>query len=274
MGLLDMLKRPKSKPVPAAAAAARPGPRPVAPPYQRALIDTQDFQAAEPWRANEEITLAVWKVPEDSAFVIRPGSNLKFYLRTKATSTGYDNSAGGSAYTLTVSTPGIVQTKMRAPTLPSTRHPEVLAYADKGSGFVAVPVQAIDYNAGTVSLSVPVGENWTAVKVYYVSAQGEFKFVIVREGGGIRSEIPLYNNSFSAVHTVNQHDREERPTIANTGLLVEGYQLALKVTSPLEIEWSDEARHFVQLESLAISIPGADKDTLRRRAELLMRGGL
>jgi len=271
MGLFDRLKRRVPAPQPA------PQPRPPAPrpvQAQRALIDASDLEAAEPWRANDEITLASWQVPEDSAFVIRPPATLKFYVRHKAEHAGVDNRSGSSAVNVTVNTTGIVETKMKKPALPTDRHPEVLAYADKGSGFVPVPIQAIDYDAGTVTLSVPAGENWTAIKVYYVAAQGEFKIVVVREGGGVRSEIPIYNNSFSGVHTVNQHDAEERPTIQNPAVLVEGYRLALKVTSPIPIEWTKEARPFFQIDAVAIHIAGADKETLRRRAEILMRGGL
>ncbi len=274
MGIVNMIKArlgPKAaKAPPAQAQKAPPLPK-----FQRALIDTKDFEAGEPWRAGDEVTLAVWNVPEDTAFIIPRGANLKFYLYTKATRPPVDNSGGSTAVNAVVNTPGLVETKMKKPALPSARHPEVRAYAKKGSsGLEPVPVQAIDYAAGTVTLSVPAGENWQEIVVYYVSAQGEFRFVVLREGGGVKTEVPIYNNSFGAVHTLNQHDAEERPTIANPGILVEGYRLALKVRSPNAIEWTDLARHFVQLDAVAIHIPGADKAELQRRAELLLRGGL
>ena len=275
MGIVNMIKArlgPK-------AAKAPPAKAPKVPPlpkFQRALIDTKDFEAGEPWRAGDEITLAVWPVPEDTAFIIPRGANLKFYLYAKATRDPVDNSGGSTEVNAVVNTPGLVETKMKKPALPSARHPEVRAYAKKGSSsdFEPVPVQAIDYDAGTVTLSVPAGENWQVIEVYYVSAQGEFRFVILREGGGIKTEVPIYNNSFGAVHSLNQHDAEERPTIPNPGLLVEGYRLALKVRSPNPIEWNDRARHFVQLDAAAIHVPGADKSELQRRAERLLRGGL
>ena len=266
-------KRPQPQPRPAPGPNL-PRPTALAPKWQRTLIDTKDFEAGEPWRADADVVIARFRVPEDSAFMIRPGSKLDFYLRNKATSAGYDNSAGGSAYALAVSTPGIVQTKMRAPALPSDRHPEVLAYADKGAGLVPVPVQAIDYGAATVTLSVPAGENWTAVEVYYVGSQGEFRLYVVREGGGIKDWIPIYNNSFAAVHTLDQNSDEERPVIPNAAGLVEGFQLALEVRSPYPVEWNDRARHFVQLETLAIHVAGADKEELARRLHLLNAGGL
>ncbi len=269
--MLGILKKLRPAPAPPPAPAKAP-PAPVR--WQRALIDTKDFEAGEPWRANAEVVIARFRVPEDSAFVIKPGAKLKFYLRNRATAAGYDNSAGASAYALTVPTPGILETKTRKPAFPTDRHPEVIAYADKGAGFVPVPVQGVDYNAGTVALSVPAGETWTAVEVYYVGSQGEFRFYVVREGGGIRDWVPIYNNSFAGVHSLNQHSDRERPTIPNAAILVEGFQLALEVSSPYEVAWNDRARHFVQVDAVAVHAPGADKEALTRKALLAMKGGV
>lgn len=263
-------KRPPSPP-------AGPGRNaPALPPHavQRALIDTRDFEAGEPWRADADVIIARFRVPEDAAFLIGSQARMELYLRNQATSAGYDNSTGGSAYTLTVNTPGIVQTKMPSPALPSDRHPEVIAYADKGSGFELVPVQGIDYNAGTVSLSVPAGETWTAVEVYYIGSQGELRIYVVREGGGIKDWIPIHNNSFAAIHTLDQASAEERLVMGNPAGLVEGFHLALQVRTPYPLVWNDRARHYVKIEAAAVRVPGADKDQLRRVLHLLATGGL
>ncbi len=273
--MLPIGKRPQ--PVPRPGGAAAPPVRIPPGAIQRTLIDTKDFEAGEPWRAGAGVVLARFRVPEDAAFFIGASSRMEFYLRNRAAVPGgYDNSAGATAYALTVSTPGIVRTKMRAPALPTDRHPEVLAYAQvaPSTAWTLVPVQAIDYNAGTVTLSVPAGEHWTAVEVYYVGAQGEFRLYVVREGGGLRDWITIHNNSFAAVHTLDQASREEALVVGNQAGLVEGFQLALEVTSPYEVVWNDRARHYLKIESLALRIPGADKDTLRRALQLLMRGGL
>lgn len=244
--------------------------------WQRALIDTKDYDPGEPWRANADVVIARFRVPEDSAFVIRPGSRLEFYLRNRATHAGQDNSAGATPASVTVNTPGILQTRMATPAFPTDRHPEVLAYAQiaPSTDWTRVSVQAVDYAAQTVTLSVPAGENWTAIEVYYIGAQGEFKFYVVREGGGIRDWIPIYNSSFAAIHSLNQLSDEEQPTIGNSALLVEGFQLALEINSPYEVVWNDRARHFVQVDAMAIHVAGADKEALTRRAQLLMTGGL
>ena len=270
--MLPLLKK-RPQAVAAQANPAKPGlpPRAV---VQRALIDTQDFEAGEPWRANADVVIARFRVPEDAAFILAPGSRMELYLRNRATRSGYNNSGGSTAVSLTVNTPGIVESKMKKPAFPTDRHPEVLAYADKGSGFELVPVQAVDYNAGTVTLSVPAGENWTAIEVYYLGAQGEFRLYVVREGGGIRDWIAVHNNSFAAVHTLDQNSAEEALYLGNRAVLVEGFQLALEVRSPYEIVWNDRARHYVKIHSLALRIPGAKKDDLRRYAHLLMTGGL
>ncbi len=259
---------------PQAAPAAPPAPALPRFALQRALIDTRDFEAGEPWRANAGVVIARFRVPEDAAFVLGPRSRMEIYLRSKATHGGYDNSSGSSDHTLTVSTPGIVESKMKKPPFPTDRHPEVIAWADKGSGFVPVPVQGVDYNAGTVTLSVPAGENWRAVEVYYLSAQGEFRFYVVREGGGIKDWIPVHNNSFAAVHTMDQNSAEEALVLGNKAALVEGFQLALEVRTPYPVEWNDRARHYVKISALALRVPGADKDDLRRTVHLLMTGGL
>ena len=241
---------------------------------QRALIDTKDFEPGEPWRADDAVVIARFKVPEDSLFILAPNSRMEFYLRTRATHNGTDNSSGSTAVNLTIPTPGIVESKMKKPQLPSTRHPEVIAWADKGSGFEQVPVYGVDYNAGTVTLSVPAGEKWNAVEVYYLSAQGEFKLYVVREGGGIKDWIPIHNNSFAAVHTLDQNSAEEALYVGNEAGLVEGFQLALEVRSPYEVVWNDRARHYVKISALAVRVPHANKEQLKRLFQLRLMGGL
>jgi len=268
--MLKLLKRPK----PVQKGPPRQGP--VIPPgaIRKALIDTADFEAGEPWRPDADVVIARFKTPEDSAFVIAPGSRMEIYLRNLATHEGYDNRGGSSDYTLTVNAPAIVESKMKKPAFPTTRHPEVLAYADKGSGFVPVPVQGVAYNAGTVTLSVPTGENWTAVEVYYLSAQGEFRFYVVREGGGIKDWIPIHNNSFAAVHTLDQNSAEEALYVGNQAVLVEGFALALEVRSPYPIVWNERARHYVKIRSLAFRLPNASKRDLLMAAQRVTEGGI
>jgi len=261
---------------PRAASVKQPGVGVRIPPgaMQRALIDSKDFEAGEPWRANADVVIARFKTPEDAAFVLAPDSRMEIYLRNLVTHEGYDNSGGSSDYTLTVNAPAMVESKMKKPPLPSDRHPEVLAYADKGEGFVQVPVHGVDYESGNVTLSVPAGENWRQVEVYYLSAQGEFKLYVVREGGGIKDWIPIHNNSFAAVHTLDQNSGEEALYLGNQAVLVEGFQLALEVRTPYPVVWNARARHYLKINALALRIPNATKDELRTAAHLLMAGGL
>ncbi len=67
-----MLPLLKKRPQAAAAATARTA-KPVLPPravVQRALIETQDFEAGEPWWTNAHVVIARFRVPEDAACIL------------------------------------------------------------------------------------------------------------------------------------------------------------------------------------------------------------
>jgi len=242
---------------------------------QRALIDRRDMEAGVDWKANEWRPIAVFKVPQGTMYRIPEGEPVRLYVKAQATAADVDNSGGGSTVSTTVNVPGIVQTKMRAVALPSANHPEVVAWATVNGTRQKVQVQAIDYAAETVTLSVPAGENWTGITVYYVHGNGEFRIRAQRElGNADTAAALLMDGSFGAIHTVSQIDDEEAPTWPRKVTLMESNRLVLEVRTGIRIDWNDEAEHLFQIEAYVLQVKVQDKAALRRLAEIDWRGGL
>ena len=242
---------------------------------QRALIDRRDMDAGVDWKANEWRPIAYFKIPQGTIYRLPEGEPVRLYLKARATAADVDNSGGASAVTATVNTPGIVQTKMRAVTLPSINHPEVVAWATVGGSRQKVPVQAIDYAAETVTLSVPAGESWADITVYYVHGDGEFRIRAQRElGNADTAAALLMDGAFGAIHTVSQIDDEEAPTWPQLTTLIQSNRLVLEVRTGIRIDWNDEAEHVFQLEAYVLQVDVQDKAALQRLAEIEWRGGL
>ncbi len=242
---------------------------------QRALIDRRDMAVGVDWKANEWRPIAVFKVPQGTMYRIPEGEPVRLYIKAKASGSSVDNSGGGSAVTTTVNVPGIVQTKMRAVSLPSANHPEVVAWATVSGARQKVPVQAIDYAAETVTLSVPAGESWADITVYYIHGDGEFRIRAQRElGNADTTAALLMDGSFGAIHTVSQIDDEEAPIWPRRVTLWDSNRLVLEVRTGIRIDWTDEAEHLFQVEAYVLQVKVQDKGALRRLAEIDWREGI
>ncbi len=243
---------------------------------KRALIDRRDMDVGVDWKANEWRPIAVFKVPQGTMYRIPDGEPVRLYVKAKAAGSAVDNSGGGSAQDATISVPGIVKTKMREVALPSANHPEVVVWARVNGGpRQKVPVKAIDYAAEEVTISVPAGEKWTGITVYYVHGDGEFRIRAQRElGNADTAAALLMDGSFGAIHTVSQIDDEEAPTWPRKVTLMESNRLVLEVRTGIRIDWNDEAEHLFQIEAYVLQVKVQDKAALRRLAEIEWRGGL
>ncbi|WP_457638431.1 hypothetical protein [Oceanithermus sp.] len=242
---------------------------------QRALIDRRDMEAGVDWKANEWRPIAFFKVPQGTMYRIPDGEPVRLYIKARATAADMDNSGGSSAQDVTINVPGIVKTKMREVPLPSANHPEVVAWATVNGTRQKVPVQAIDYTAETVTLSVPAGESWTEITAYYVHGDGEFRIRAQRElGNADTAAALLMDGSFGAIHTVSQIDDEEAPTWPRKVTLMESNRLVLEVRTGIRIDWNDEAEHLFQIEAYVLQVKVQDKAAMRRLAEIEWRGGL
>jgi len=273
---LAKLFQPRLSHQPAVAAAAPPPAVPLGFP-KRALIDRRDFTKGVDWRASEWRPIAYFKIPQGTVYRLPEGEPVRLYIKAKANGSPVDNSGGSSAQDATISVPGIVRTKMREVSLPTANHPEVVAWARvNGGNRQKVAVKAIDYAAETVTLSVPAGESWNGITVYYVHGEGEFRIRAQRElGTADTAAALLMDGSFGAIHTVSQIDDEEAPTWPRTTTLIESNRLVLEVrTSTARIDWTDEAGHVFQIEALVQQVHVNDRETLRRISEMEWRGGI
>lgn len=263
-------RRPAVKPTPAPAPAV-----PLGFP-QRALIDRRDLTKGVDWKAGEWRAIAYFKIPQGTVYRIPAGEPVRLYIKARAAGSPVDNSGGSSAQDTTINVPGIVRTKMREVSLPTANHPEVVAWARVDGGpRQKVPVKAIDYAAETVTLSVPAGENWNGITVYYVHGDGEFRIRAQRElGNADTAAALLMDGAFGAIHTSSQIDDEEAPAWPRTTTLIESNRLVLEVRTNTRIDWTDEAAHVFQIEALVQQVKVTDKESLRRIAEMEWRGGI
>jgi hypothetical protein len=241
-----------------------------------AWIDGEDLEATGlPYRPNEWFALAQMRTPETAHFRILGGEKrLRVYLKGMATFPGQNL---GSPQARNVTLPYLTQSAQGNPTLPSTYHPDVLVWAQVGGNWQPLVITAINYGTGQVTFTEPAGiSNSSNIEVYYTHADGQFRFRIARDTGGIDDNLAtVFNQSFSTMHSIDQNNLETMLAWPQQVELVPGTRLVLEVlTTTVPMAWNSRAGHYVHIGALARRIQNLDKGQLLRLAELENRGGL
>ncbi|WP_337871150.1 hypothetical protein [Meiothermus sp.] len=245
-------------------------------PWVTAWLDEEDFTAAGlPYRANEWFSLAQFRVPEDRQVQVRAGERrIRMYLKGLAVRAG---SNYGAPTNRNVVVPNLVQTKQAAPTLPSLFHPEVAVWANVGGVWTKCPVVAINYGTGTITFEEPAGVTGTdAVEIYYTHGDGQFRFRVLRELGGVDdAAATTFNGSFSALHTLEQSNLETMWAWPNAVNLVPGMRVSLEVyTASVPMVWNSRAGHYLHIYAESRRLNIMDRSRLVKMAELAARNNL
>lgn len=287
MGLFEQLRDNISHGLGALKGRRPQMPEPVAPaapvqaavpdsPWLTAWLDEEDFSSSGlPYRPNEWFSLAQFRVPEDRQLQVRAGERrIRMYLKGLAVRTGQNLGAPAAR---NVVVPNLVQTKQAAPTLPTQFHPEVAVWALVGANWVKCTITAINYTTGTITFTEPAGvTSNTGIEIYYTHGDGQFRFRVLRELGGVDdAAATAFNGSFSALHTLEQSNLEAMWAWPNEVNLVPGMRVSLEVyTTNVAMVWNDRAAHYLHIYSESRRLNVVDRSRLVKMAELAARNNL
>ncbi|MCL6527645.1 MAG: hypothetical protein K6T57_12285 [Thermaceae bacterium] len=269
--------------MPQAVAAPQPSPAPSAAPaavqtspWGTAWLDGEDFAGTGiPYRSNEWFALSQFRCPETAHFRIAAGERrIRMYLYGQKTVPGQNLGAPAAR---TVNLPGLVQSQQAAPALPSAFHPDVAVWAKVGGVWSQCVITAINYATGDVTFTEPAGVAVTDnLELYYLHGDGQFRFRVLRELGGIDdSAATVFNGSLAALHTLEQTNLEVMWSWPQGVELTPGTRLSLEVyTSSTPMLWNSRNPNYLHIYAEARRIEVLDKGTLGVRAELSARNGL
>lgn len=262
---------PMPQPEPAAAAAAMPDG-----PWGTAWLDEEDLLSTGiPYRPNEWFSLAQFRVPEDRQVQVAAGERrIRMYLKGLAVQAGQNLGAPANR---NVVMPDLLQTKQAAPTLPTLFHPEVAVWANVSGVWTKCQIVAINYATNTITFVEPAGVSGTdAIEIYYTHGNGQFRFRVLRELGGVDdAAATAFNGSFSSLHTLEQSNLEAMWAWPSQVNLVPGMRLSLEVfTANLPMVWNERAGHYLHIYAESRRLNISDRSRLVKMAELAARNNL
>lgn len=144
----------------------------------------------------------------------------------------------------------LVRTTRPAPSLPTSRHPDVAAYTstDGGATWTAANITAVDFDADTVTVAKPANVA-VSVRVYATIRQGLVRVAAAAPAGSSAIEVPIWNSTVGALHDTDQAEKSARPNLVRSFgkplYLSPKFQLRVYVTAASAgvFTWASEARH-------------------------------
>ncbi|MVN89376.1 hypothetical protein GO986_21815 [Deinococcus sp. HMF7620] len=150
--------------------------------------------------------VAYFDGPLGHLLLFKGGDLFRFYLHGRhAMGVAGGTPAGPVVVDLAAAGHTIIRSPRPAPAFPTTGgHPDVLAYtsADGGTTWLAAPVNAVNFDAGTVTVERP--GNATRVAVYFTTGDGEFELRVVRPLGSDVASAKLFGGALRSIHETNQ----------------------------------------------------------------------
>lgn len=208
--------------------------------------------------ANRRSSAARFVVPARNMLSLVTGQPLRLRLKAHAEITQTD---AGASVVLDLAAAGlriVASPAGAAASLPSTDHPDVLVYA----AGVPVAVEAIDYDANTVTVTNPDAGNAVTYDVYGTAQEGQVQLVAVAPAAlDNRGEIVLYDSTLRALHEIDQSNGRTAPKIIRPGRSALGlgpkWAVSIVVDSPASFVWNDEAKHDVLIPARAAGFSGS-----------------
>lgn len=206
-----------------------------------------DFSALETWRANEEIRLASYAIPENHELYIPKSALFTLYVPSVNRLNGQNLGAPANR-AVSIST-------LAATTLasgwsgPSTYHPEVAVFALVSGTWTACSVVSVVGTTVTFVEPASVANAADNIRIYYFDTRGDVAIQQTRNNGSMaRSSSVLINDSLSAIHQTNQIDGESARRWPADYTLAQKQSVIVAVKTPQEIVLNDQARQIAQLE--------------------------
>jgi hypothetical protein len=229
-------------------------------------IEAEDFRAGN-WRENEWSNVAYVKCDEVTHYKLTEGAPITLWVRARLIVAG-----SGSGLKL-VSLPGLLDGSL------GPANVEVLIWHkdattntwNAGSG------QAVSYAASGIGGEVEYIEpaNTAQTEIYYIHGDGLFRFRALRALGGFDdANVMLWNDSFSAMHQVNQRSSRTTPRWNRNFDLVPGMTLSFEVKTSVPVVFNARARHILAIPAMSSDLEVRNKIALNAAVEIATRGGI
>lgn len=239
-------------------------------PWVYTSLDFYDFVAGEAWRNNEWFTLARFTIPVETAFRIEADQAFRAYFHALATQAGANAAAAASR---TIATPGIVDTPLGKNPLPARNNLEVQVWCLVGTVWSQADITAVNFAVGNVTYNEPV--SCTQVECYYLHGDGEMRIRESRELGFSDAQATtLYNNSLSALHTVDQVSSDTSHKWPRTRTFLPGFQLSVDIRSARNHVVNPRSPHMLVLPMITAQLTVHDRARLRQIGEIDLREGV
>jgi hypothetical protein len=238
--------------------------------FDATWIEASDFRPTnKAARPSEWVAAGIFKMPEALQYRIPSGTVLRFYIKAVVRVAGLN---GGAPSSQTQALLGLVDTPLGNPVLPTSNHNEVVIWQKVAGIWSKATITAINYTTGVVTYTQAAGA--TDVEFYYLHNRGEWRISLERLLGSDRQTSQILNNSFGAMHTVNQNDIDSSYKVPQDVDAVSGQQLIFEAYSDLEISFNERAGNIMQMVAQKRQIAVFDKRTTSRLFEVAGRKGV
>jgi hypothetical protein len=228
-------------------------------------LEPEDFRAGN-WKQNEWSNVAYFKCDETARYRLIGGAPVSMYIRSYR---AYDVTVVSGARTRILD--DLIDGSLGNSSI------EILVFHRAGTVWTQGALTSATYDAsgigGSIVYAEPAGTEQT--EVYYLGGVGEFRFRAIRSLGGVDdSAVLLWNESFNAIHTINQKSNRSTPIWGRDFDLVPGYTLAFEVKTPNAIKFTPRSRHILAINTQSTDIAVLGKTALNAAVELQTRGGI
>lgn len=215
-------------------------------------LDRGDFVGGQSYVANREYKLATFTVPRNEVMQVQ-ARPFRVVLKAKVEGSGTNDASSseqidlGSAHSLNA-----IRTSRGAPSLPTDRHPDVIAFTttDGGSSWTRQNITAFDAEANTVTIAKPTDTAYD-YKIYVVTGNGRVRLLANAPSGSGALAVQLDNSPLAAYHEVDFADATSALILperfGDPVRLSQKFEVGIYVTTDVEIPWTSEAEHEIAI---------------------------
>lgn len=238
-------------------------------------IGPEDFDAGRAYVANREYQLAYFETPRNEIITVQD-LPMRLFLKAKVTGAGTNDAATseqidlGSAHSLNA-----IRSTRAAPSLPSSAHPDVVAFTttDGGTTYTQQNITAYDASANTVTIAKPANTAYD-YKIYVLTGNGQVRITADAPQGSGELQVQLANTTLAALHEVDQSRANAAQTLngmfGRVIRLSQKFRIGIYVTTDVEVAWATEAEHEVSIPTVRRAvIVNDDRATVRSTLQKL-----
>lgn len=224
-----------------------------------------DFTAGNPI-ASSLSRLASYEVPRGDLFEVDAARPFRMAIKAGNAFTVTSDAAGEATLDFAAAGFDMIESHRAAPALPSTNNPNVVVI---DAGGAKVTIKSINYATGSVVVQgLAASTADIPLTGYALHGNGEIKIRAVNPSGSDVQAVELYNDTFAALHEVDQSNGETAPRFERNQIgrypLGPKWVLALEVDSNLEVSFDAAAENIVEIHGYRMPIEVLDSARLNR----------